>query len=48
MWFDSADSVKEFAGIDYENAVVPEKAQKVLSRFDTKSQHYEVRINNFK
>jgi heme-degrading monooxygenase HmoA len=48
MWFDSADSVKEFAGIDYENAVVPEKAQKILSRFDTKSQHYEVRINNFK
>jgi hypothetical protein len=43
MWFDSVESVKEFAGNDYENAVVPEKAQKVLSRYDRKSQHYDVR-----
>jgi len=43
MWFDSLDSVKEFAGNDYERAVVPEKAQKVLSRFDKKSRHYDVR-----
>jgi heme-degrading monooxygenase HmoA len=28
MWFDSLDSVKEFAGNDYEKAVVPDKAQK--------------------
>ncbi len=27
----------------FENAVVPEKARKVLSRFDGRSQHYEVR-----
>ena len=44
MWFDSMDSVKEFAGNDYEKAVVPEKAQKVLSRYDKQSMHYEVRI----
>ena len=44
MWFDSREAVKEFAGEDYEKAVVPEKAQKVLSRFDKRSQHYEVRI----
>jgi heme-degrading monooxygenase HmoA len=43
MWFDSYDSIKEFAGNDYEKAVVPEKAQKVLSRFDKRSQHYEVK-----
>ena len=43
MWFDSLDSVREFAGRDYEKAVVPEKAQKILSRFDERSQHYEVR-----
>ncbi|MCK9400494.1 MAG: hypothetical protein M0Q51_10945 [Bacteroidales bacterium] len=43
MWFDSISSVIEFAGTDYEKAVVPEKAQKVLSRFDQRSQHYEVR-----
>jgi hypothetical protein len=43
MWFDSIDSIREFAGTDYENAVVPEKAQRLLSRYDKKSQHYEVR-----
>ena len=43
MWFDSIESVREFAGNDYEAAVVPEKAQKVLSRYDRRSQHYEVK-----
>jgi len=46
MWFDSISPVIEFAGVDYEKAVVPEKAQKVLSRFDKRSQHYEVRSND--
>lgn len=43
MLFDSLDAVREFAGEDYEAAVVPEKARAVLSRFDARSQHYEVR-----
>ena len=43
MWFDSIESVKEFAGKDYETAVVPTSAQKVLSRYDKQSQHYEVK-----
>jgi heme-degrading monooxygenase HmoA len=43
MWFDSLKSVREFAGKDYENAVVPKKARALLSRFDHRSQHYEVR-----
>ena len=43
MWFDSLDSVRTFAGEDYETAVVPPKARILLSRFDTRSQHYEVR-----
>ncbi|NMB53144.1 MAG: antibiotic biosynthesis monooxygenase [Leptolinea sp.] len=43
MWFDSLDAVREFAGEDYEAAVVPEKARAVLKRFDARSQHYEVR-----
>lgn len=34
MWFDSIASVKEFAGDDYEKAVVPVNAKKILSRFD--------------
>jgi heme-degrading monooxygenase HmoA len=46
MWFDSISSVKEFAGDDYEKAVVPEKARKVLLRFDQRSQHYEVKSND--
>jgi heme-degrading monooxygenase HmoA len=43
MWFDDLDAVHEFAGEDYEVAVVPPKARQVLSRFDERSQHYEVR-----
>jgi heme-degrading monooxygenase HmoA len=43
MLFDSLDAVREFAGEDYEMAVVPEKARAVLSHFDARSQHYEVR-----
>ena len=43
MWFDSLEVVRIFAGEDYEVAVVPPKARAVLSRFDERSQHYEVR-----
>ena len=43
MIFDSLEAVKEFAGADYEQAVVPEKARVVLSHFDQRSQHYEIR-----
>jgi len=43
MWFDSIDAVRDFAGEDYEVAVVPPKARALLSRFDVRSQHYEVR-----
>lgn len=41
MWFDSLDSVKNFMGEDYARAHVPDQAQAVLSRFDSRSQHYE-------
>lgn len=43
MWFDSIEAVRAFAGEDYEIAVVPPKARALLSRFDARSQHYEVR-----
>jgi antibiotic biosynthesis monooxygenase (ABM) superfamily enzyme len=43
MWFDSIEAVRIFAGEDYEAAVVPEKARALLSRFDARSQHYEVK-----
>ena len=42
MWFDSLDAVAEFAGSDYEVAVVPPAARKLLTRFDQRSAHYEV------
>lgn len=44
MWFDSIEAVRAFAGEDYEVAVVPPKARELLSRFDARSQHYEVRV----
>lgn len=43
MRFDSLQSVKDFQGEDYETAYVPEKARQVLSRFDDRSQHYEIK-----
>lgn len=43
MWFDSIDAVRVFAGEDYELAVVPPAARALLSRFDERSQHYDVR-----
>ena len=48
MWFESLEDVMKFAGRAYSNAVVPSKAQKILSRYDHTSQHYTVQIDNFK
>ena len=45
MLFDSIDAVKEFAGDDYEQCVVPPSARAILSRFDERSQHYDVRAD---
>ncbi len=43
MWFDTIEAVRVFAGEDYEVAVVPPKAKALLSRFDARSQHYDVK-----
>jgi len=43
MCFDSMEAVRAFAGEDYEVAVVPVRARGLLSRFDERSQHYEVK-----
>ncbi len=43
MRFDALDAVRIFAGEDYEVAVVPLAARAILSHFDARSQHYEVR-----
>ena len=42
MRFDSFESVRAFAGSDYEVAVVPPTARRLLTRFDGRSQHYEL------
>lgn len=43
MWFDDLAAVRQFAGDDYQAAVVPPAAQRLLSRYDAVSAHYEVR-----
>ncbi|MFX0116807.1 MAG: antibiotic biosynthesis monooxygenase [Candidatus Hodarchaeota archaeon] len=43
LW-ESMDAIREFAGEDYETAVVPPEARELLSRFDRSSQHYETII----
>lgn len=40
--FDSLDAVRSFAGERYEDAVVPEGAQRLLSSYDTRVQYFEV------
>jgi antibiotic biosynthesis monooxygenase (ABM) superfamily enzyme len=44
MTFDSLGAVRAFAGEDYEAAVVPPNARAVLSHYDARSAHYEVRL----
>jgi heme-degrading monooxygenase HmoA len=41
LW-ESQQVVRAFAGEDYEKAVVPPEARKLLSRFDERSVHYEI------
>jgi antibiotic biosynthesis monooxygenase (ABM) superfamily enzyme len=43
MQFEDLEAVREFAGEDYEVAVVPPRARAVLAHFDERSQHYDVR-----
>jgi hypothetical protein len=45
MWFDSLEAVSSFAGPEHETAVVPAAARALLSRFEARSQHYEVRAD---
>ena len=43
MRFDSLNAVKEFAGDDYEKAVIYPDANPLLHRYDERSQHYEIK-----
>ena len=42
MVFDSMAAVVDFAGPDYETAVVKPEARALLERFDARSQHYDI------
>lgn len=43
LQFDCLDSVKTFAGEDYEIAYIPENAKQVLLRYQKTAEHYEFR-----
>lgn len=40
LWFDSMEAVESFAGENPEEAVVPEEARELLSRYDEEATHY--------
>ena len=41
LW-DSIDSIRAFAGPDYETSIIPEERRKYLSQHDAKAAHYEI------
>lgn len=47
LWFESLDAVREFAGEDFEASVVPEKARRLLTRFDARAAHYDTLLSPF-
>jgi heme-degrading monooxygenase HmoA len=44
MWFESLEAIRAFAGADLEAAVVPPAARALLTRYDARSAHYDVRV----
>lgn len=43
LQFDSLESVKMFAGENYQNAYIPDNAKKVLSRYDKTAAHFSLK-----
>jgi heme-degrading monooxygenase HmoA len=43
--FDSLESVKRFAGADYETPVFEPEARRLLARVENVAHHYEVRVH---
>ena len=42
--WDSLESIKKFAGENYEDAVVPKIAQEMMIRYENRAKHYEVKF----
>ena len=40
--WDSSEAIKQFAGENYETAVVPEIAQEMMIQYDKQVKHYEI------
>jgi hypothetical protein len=43
IWWDSLDDICTIAGADYERAVIPDERRSLLTRWDEKAAHYDVR-----
>jgi antibiotic biosynthesis monooxygenase (ABM) superfamily enzyme len=43
MWFDNLEQIKAFAGDDYEKAVIHPTALSLLKKYDSHSQHFDLR-----
>ena len=43
LLFDCLESVKTFAGENYETAYIPDNAKRVLKRYEPTAQHYELK-----
>ena len=41
--FDSLEAIREFAGDDYENAVIEPEARALLSRYDRQALHFDTK-----
>lgn len=48
IWFETIDAVKGLVGENYEDVYVPEKARRVLLRFDKTAVHYELKYSSGK
>jgi heme-degrading monooxygenase HmoA len=44
-WFTGLDAVRDFAGEDYEQAVVEDAARAALSRWEERVSHHEVAVH---
>jgi antibiotic biosynthesis monooxygenase (ABM) superfamily enzyme len=44
LWFGSMEGVRDFVGEEVRRAHVPEKAQRLLSRYEDRARHYERRF----
>ena len=43
LQFDSLESVKKFAGENYDTAYIPENAKRILSRYDLTASHFHLK-----